>query len=648
MHMRKQGKKIAAYVLSATMACSVMPSPVWAGNSSKVQVDQNKVMVSGKHFTRIAYGATSYTGVYDGKYRSAKVTTEEGAQITYEQEDGTFTSEVPKFKDAGSYKVEFKISKEGEDDDFGTSRVTIKKRSITVKAKDLEKTYSGEDPKLTYEVTSGELVDGETLDGITLTREAGENVKAGGYAIAVTGAENANPNYDITFEGGTFTVNPKEIGLVWEDTELPYDGTKKTPTAKPLGVKDGDDCTVIVEGGQTEAGDGYVATATGLAGEDSGNYTLPKDSKLLQTTFDVKKAEPTVTAPTAKKLTYNAKDQELVNPGTTTDGTLEYSLDGENWTTEVPTAKNAGTYTVYYRVVGNDNLNSTTPSTVVVNVAKKAATVTPKNVKKDTGKSDPKLTYTVSGLEGNDVLTGITLVRKPGEKVGTYAITAYQKEGSNPNYSITFKQGTFTINQGDQSKLTGGEISKLDLPLLLAKGKGGDKKVNLTWLKYSGATGYDVLWCHCDSTLNFKKFANVTKGSLKATHKNLKNTREYKYLVVAYKMVDGKKIYVAKSNQVHVAMKQAKTTNVSSLTINKSKVTLQKGKTFQVKVKATLENSKKNPLSHTAYIYRCYTSNKNIATVSANGVVTAKAKGTCKIYVLANNGVYKTLSVTVK
>ena len=49
-------------------------------------------------------------------------------------------------------------------------------------------------------------------------------------------------------------------------------------------------------------------------------------------------------------------------------------------------------------------------------------------------------------LIGNDKLTSIILTREEGEDVGTYKIKVSQKEGSNPNYDITFKDGSYTIN----------------------------------------------------------------------------------------------------------------------------------------------------------------------------------------------------------
>lgn len=55
----------------------------------------------------------------------------------------------------------------------------------------------------------------------------------------------------------------------------------------------------------------------------------------------------------------------------------------------------------------------------------------------------------------------------------------------------------------------------------------------------------------------------------------------------------------------------------------------------------------KKLVKHTA-AYRYYSTNKKIAAVSKKGVVKAKKKGTCILYVLANNGVYKKIRVLVK
>lgn len=283
----------------------------------------------------------------------------------------------------------------------------------------------------------------------------------------------------------------------------------------------------------------------------------------------------------------------------------------------------------------------------IADINPKRITVTADNLKKIVGGADPVLTYTASGLVGEDTLSGIVVKRKAGEKVGTYAIKVSQKKGSNPNYRITFKKGIFTIQQADQSKLKGKDIYRLKLPVFFAKGKANKNSITLSWKKYAGATGYDVYWSYCDGRINYKKVGTVKSGKLSMSHKKLKKDHEYKYFIAAYKMVEGRKIYIARSNNVHVALKQASTTNAASIKVNRTEITLSVGKTFQLKCSLKAEDSRKDLVSHTSP-FRYYTTNSKVAAVNKDGVIKAKGKGVCTIYILANNGVYKKVTVTVK
>ncbi len=84
----------------------------------------------------------------------------------------------------------------------------------------------------------------------------------------------------------------------------------------------------------------------------------------------VAKAEPAVTAPTAKTLTYTGSAQELVNAGTATGGEMQYVLGTDAttapteslYTTSIPAKTNAGTYYVWYKVKGDENHSDTAPA----------------------------------------------------------------------------------------------------------------------------------------------------------------------------------------------------------------------------------------------------------------------------------------------
>lgn len=90
----------------------------------------------------------------------------------------------------------------------------------------------------------------------------------------------------------------------------------------------------------------------------------------------VNKANSVVTAaPTPKSgLTYNGDVQQLINEGTATGGEMQYSLDATTWNTTIPTAKDAGTYTVYYKVAGDANHNDIEQKTIKVTIAQKDIT----------------------------------------------------------------------------------------------------------------------------------------------------------------------------------------------------------------------------------------------------------------------------------
>ncbi|MBO4682562.1 MAG: hypothetical protein J5618_01740, partial [Bacilli bacterium] len=115
------------------------------------------------------------------------------------------------------------------------------------------------------------------------------------------------------------------------------------------------------------------------------------DTAEASVAINIANAASSVTAaPTAKTgLEYTGSAQELVNAGTATGGTLMYKL-GENgiYSESIPTATNAGNYTVYYKVFGDENHNDTDENSVVVNIAKVASSVTAAPTAKDNLASD--------------------------------------------------------------------------------------------------------------------------------------------------------------------------------------------------------------------------------------------------------------------
>ena len=86
-----------------------------------------------------------------------------------------------------------------------------------------------------------------------------------------------------------------------------------------------------------------------------------------------------ITPPTAQEnLTYTGQEQALIIAGSVANyGTMQYSLtENGTYSQGIPTGTDAGTYTVWYRVIGDANHNDTTPASVAVSIGKKPLTIT--------------------------------------------------------------------------------------------------------------------------------------------------------------------------------------------------------------------------------------------------------------------------------
>ena len=168
----------------------------------------------------------------------------------------------------------------------------------------------------------------------------------------------------------------------------------------------------------------------------------------------------------------------------------------------------------------------------------------------------------------------------------------------------------------------------------------------LTWQKVSGATSYVIYANKCGKSNRIKKIATVKKNTY--THKKLKKGTYYKYVVVAVKSTVIGDRTAAISKMIHVSTKGSKYGNFKKITVTKAVLTkakkLKKGKTLKLGAKAVKASSK----AKTHVKLRYQTSNSKIATVSSKGVIKGVNKGTCTVFVYAQNGVYKKIPVTVK
>lgn len=329
---------------------------------------QQKCKVCGHRLAEVEIPAAAivgYSDEYDGAFHTVDATSlPEGATAKYSTDGKSWSPEAPKIKDVGKLTVAYKVTIDGATAE-GKVELEVKPCAITVTAQDASKTYGEADPVFTWDVTSGKLVAGETLQGLEIERENNDNVRDGGYALQLTQPEGANPNYSITFVDGTFTINQRLLTVAWGTTEFTYDGREHCPEAKLGNVIGKDELGATVEGSQTEAGASYTATLTALTGKAAGNYVLPTEG--LTCEFSIKNAAQDAPKVQAEAETVSGRrDGKIAGVNATMEwrakDAAEYQAVGEGVTELKDLA--AGVYEVRYQAKANYDVSSVTEITV--------------------------------------------------------------------------------------------------------------------------------------------------------------------------------------------------------------------------------------------------------------------------------------------
>ena len=249
--------------------------------------------------------------------------------------DATLTVQAKTGLAAGAYTDNIKVTY-GKNELSIPVTVNVSKRAITITADNKEKTYGNANPQLTYQITSGNRIKGDSID-VTLSTSAKTDSDAGTYEIKVT--TGTNDNYDITPVNGTLTVKPKEI------TDVVF------PTAGDIEVGESL-AKASLTGGSTEYGtfawvDSSVTPERGTYSGDvkltlsdtaKKNYTFSNVTGYEETTgtitrkvsVNVKRAGlPAITFPTASGLVYGQKLSDAVLTGGSTEyGTFAWEKPG--------------------------------------------------------------------------------------------------------------------------------------------------------------------------------------------------------------------------------------------------------------------------------------------------------------------------------
>lgn len=458
--------------------------------------------------------------VYTGSKLTAVVPQNDGYEIVF-NEGGT---------DVGEYDVVLKLSDEtnyewATPDSDDATKVTLKfaitKAPNQITALSLEGWTYGEEPKMpvaaaqfgTPTFTYSAIADG-TFTEIVPTA-------VGNYVVKATVA--ATTNYDGAEKTAEFKIDRANAAF----TTVPAAVENLVYTGGALdlvtaGIADGGTMQYKLGDNGTWSSDIPTATNAGeytvyykALGDD--NHSDLIDDEKQQLTVTIAKADAQVTAPTVKTgLTYNGESQALVVAGSAVGATISYKLGDGDWTTNIPSATDAGEYTVAWKAVADDNYAvDETEKRLTITITRVADSIdfSLDNVTVRCGDPVPELTATsTSGTavtftysdNGNDYYTKDHL----SDFTFTYGTTYYVKAtvADSTNYTGTEKVLTITpqhnisISENDGVQTAVCQCGKKDVTGTLgtkqtidfaATADGGqvkatDGKLDLTTIGYSG------------------------------------------------------------------------------------------------------------------------------------------------------------------
>ena len=523
-------------------------------------------------------------------------------------------------------------------------------------------TYDGKNHVYTAAVKDASDVSVETYKG---NKQRDANAKTNTEKYTAEAITLSNPNYALTDKDGKtigttsvdFTIAQLPVELEWTPAEFTYNGQLQTPAETVANLQTDDEGTkdkvfeISVKrektsevfdkerGESIEAGDWTISAVNEESNQlKDKNYTL-EGGKGLSSKYVIKPLTIDVTWTTPQEYTYNAQQQsQKVETNIAEDDQDYIELIDED-----ASATDVGTYT--HKITGIEQKGEKnradnyefTAKTRSWKINQASLTVTAKNKTISYGQNPANGGVTYSGFKGNDdasVLKGSVRYSynyaRYG-KPGSYKITASGL--SSDNYKISYKPGTLKVNN---------KVTRL---MAKAIAKGSNKGV-ISWTKVTGATSYEIWLSRCNAkgrTYNLKKVATVK--STKWTTGKLSGNTFYKFRIVA-RTSSGK--ISSSIGRFATGNASGKYTNAKNLSVNKTAVSIAKGKTFKIRAKsAKVRNNLKLPTNH-ASNFRYFTDNSKVAKVSSSGVIKGVGKGWCRVYVQTGNGIWKIIQVTVK
>ena len=204
-------------------------------------------------------------------------------------------------------------------------------------------------------------------------------------------------------------------------------------------------------------------------GTGAGNYTVyyyDEAGDYASLLVTIAKADGSVTPPVAiNNLAYTGTAQNLITAGSSTTGTIMYSLDGTNYGTSVPLGTDAKAYNIYYKVEGDANHKDVAAASLKVTISPKTVsspTITLEQTSYFYDGTAKKPTVTVKDGSTTIPAEEYSVSYSNNTEIGTATVTIASKEGG--SYTLNASANFQIVLKGDANgdkKVDAADIVKL-------------------------------------------------------------------------------------------------------------------------------------------------------------------------------------------
>ncbi len=343
----------------------------------------------------------------------------------------------------------------------GTLTITAAQIAVSVTANSDSRVYTGSEQTVTGYGAPVGLLSGHVLSGISAS---GSGTNVGSYPVTFTGTPvimdglvDVTENYDVTLIPGSLTITAAQIAVsvtANSDSRV-YTGSEQTITGyeAPVGLLSGHVLSGISASGSGTNVGSYPVTFTGTPVIMDGlvDVTENYDVTLIPGSLTITPATGDEFNVTGYTGVYDGLEHGVSVIGQMTGDLIEYSLDGEIWSTTSPMFINVSTTTVYVRAT-NPNYTDRNDSALV--------TITPRPIT-ITAASDDKIYdgdpltngnfslsagSLVAGHSLNATVTGSQTNVGSSPNIPSSAIIIDGEENVTSNYEVTYVNGLLRID----------------------------------------------------------------------------------------------------------------------------------------------------------------------------------------------------------